>query len=391
MKKILVINYFPTVYPPISGGTLRYFHLYNELSHYYDITLLSQTLKRKSGIFQFSPSFREYRVGIDTLYYHKSQTNSTYFESTYEHILLLNVQLSESPTIYSKYFNELYETSDIIIHESPYLIGYDRHLGLDNKPRIYNSHNHEYKLANKIWQNQNARKFLPNIYRLENKLTKYADLVFTTSKTEKDSFVSMFNLDTKKVNLAPNGICPDQWIQKKKKKTGKPIALFIGAEYPPNLEAVSYIIYHLADKCPGIDFTIAGSCCNTFSNLKQTNVKLLGRIHHKQKLKLFASADIAINPMFTGAGVNLKTLEFLSAGIPLFSTNYGVRGLDVINKKHYIHAEAENFHKKINDLVFNKRYLKQISSNGQEYVNSNYSWKKIAKSMYKKIEQKIIL
>ena len=42
MRKILVLNLFPIVYPPVSGGTLRYYHLYHQLSKYYDITLLSQ-------------------------------------------------------------------------------------------------------------------------------------------------------------------------------------------------------------------------------------------------------------------------------------------------------------------------------------------------------------
>ncbi|MCI4621424.1 hypothetical protein AT960_11160 [Priestia megaterium] len=389
MKKILVVNHFPTVYPPISGGTIRYFHLYNELSYYYDITLLSQTYKRKGGIFHFSSTFREYRVEVDSYYYNiLKDTQSS--EATYEDTLITNTQLSELPTVYKKYFNQLYETHEIIVHESPYLLGYDCYLGLDNKPRIYNSHNHEYRLANQIWQNKQARKFLPAIYQLEYKLTQYSNLIFTTCEMEKRSLISMFNLDPKKVKVAPNGVSPNEWIYKEKKTRLKPMALFIGTDYPPNNEAVSYIIHHLSDKCPDVEFIIAGACCNNFLNFKKSNVTLLGRVTHKQKLKLFACVDIAINPMFTGAGVNLKTLEFLSAGIPLFSTYYGARGLNLIDKKHYIHAEKENFADKINDFIFNQRNLKQISFYGRKYINKHYSWSNIAKNMYEQIENMII-
>ncbi|PLR80348.1 glycosyl transferase family 1 [Bacillus canaveralius] len=386
MKKILVLNHFPTVYPPTSGGTLRYFHIYNELSQYYDITLLSQTHGRKGGLFQFSSTFREYKVEKDPRHQQIMQVLQN-GEATYEFSLIINVELSNHLTLYKKYFDDLYRTSDIIIHESPYMLGYDQNLGLDDKPRIYNSQNHEYALAHQIWENQKARKYLPSIYELEKKLTEDADLVFATSEIEKDNFVSMYNLDPKKVKVAPNGIHPDEWLQNKKKSNINPKAFFIGAEYPPNIEAVGYIIHHLADKCPDIEFMIAGGCCNPFSKLKKSNVHLFGRVHHKQKLKLFADVDIAINPMFTGAGVNLKTLEFLSAGIPLFSTHCGARGLNLIEEQHYIHAEKEDFAEKINQFCHDKKYLQEISSSGQKYINDNYSWGNIAKSIQEELEE----
>ncbi|MFS0906636.1 glycosyltransferase family 4 protein [Priestia aryabhattai] len=385
MKKLLVLNHFPTVYPPTSGGTLRYFHLYKELSHYYNVTLLSQTQGRKGGFFQYSPSFTEYKVEKDPIKKQISQLLQL-SEAIYELELIINIKLSSHPTIYKNYYESLYGTSDIIIHESPYLLRYDRYLGFDNKPRIYNSHNHEYVLANQIWRNQKAREYLPLIYELERKLVECAKLIFVTSEIERNSFIDMYNNDPKKVKLAPNGIDPDAWLEIKESSNEKLHALFIGANYPPNIEAVGYIIHYLADKCPEIEFLIAGGCCNPFSTIKKPNIKLLGRVHHKQKLKLFAKTDIAVNPMFTGAGVNLKTLEFLSAGIPLFSTHFGVRGLNLIDKEHYIHAEKEDFSDKINQFCHDKKFLKEMSLRGQKYINDNYTWSNIAKSIYEEIE-----
>ncbi|MDZ5610893.1 glycosyltransferase, partial [Bacillus pseudomycoides] len=132
----------------------------------------------------------------------------------------------------------------------------------------------------------------------------------------------MYNTDPKKIKLAPNGVSPNQWIKNKKKSNSQHSALFIGSEYAPNIEAVDFIIHDLTDKCPDIKFVIAGGCCNSFCHIKKSNLILLGRVHHRQKLNLFSYADIAINPMFSGAGVNLKTLEYLSSGLPLFSTKF---------------------------------------------------------------------
>lgn len=384
MKKILVINHFPTISPPISGGTLRYLYLYKELSRYYDITLLSQTLKRRGGLYRFSPTFKEYRVGLDF-----TQLSTPIEEFTYEQALLAGFKSPQENTIFSTHFEQLYQINDIIIHESPYLVDHDKYLALDYKPRIYNSHNHEYQLASDIWKHPDSRKLLPYLFEAEKKLATSSDLLFATCEVEKNSFTTMYDLDGNKVKLAPNGIYPNEWSKKKKKNQAhtKPKAFFIGTDYPPNLDAVDYIVNTLTTLCPDIEFIVAGSCCNRFSNFKKPNLNLIGRINHKYKMKLFTSMDIAINPMFTGAGVNLKTLEFLSAGITLFSTDYGVRGLGIIDQKHYIQVKKDDFADKINKLAFNKEYLEKISLNGQRYINNKYSWENITKRIYEEIEQ----
>lgn len=42
----------------------------------------------------------------------------------------------------------------------------------------------------------------------------------------------------------------------------------------------------------------------------------------------FEKAEIAISPILYGAGVKIKTLEYLAAGIPTISTNVGAEGVD---------------------------------------------------------------
>ncbi|PLT28889.1 glycosyltransferase family 4 protein [Peribacillus deserti] len=386
MNKILVLNHFTVIWPPVSGGTLRYFYLYKELSRFFDITLLSQTQGTKGGLITFSPTFREYKVEKDPLF-HELTLDVKNNEVIYELELIKYIELSNQPVVYKKYFEQFYKTSDLIIHESPYLLEYDLYLGLDKKPRIYNSHNHEYKLANQIWRNETARKYLPALYKMEKKLVTSAHLVFATSAAEREQFIDMYKPNPNKIKLAPNGIHPESRLRIKKKKNSRPKALFIGSAYPPNIEAAEFIIHHLAAKCPEIEFIIAGESCTSFSKSLAHNVTLLGRVPHNQKLRLFKEADLAVNPMFTGAGTNLKTLEFLSAGIPLVSTNFGVRGLGLKDHKHYILADKADFADKIKHAVRNAELLNYISYKGQEYINSNFSWRKIAKSIREEISK----
>ncbi len=380
MKRMLVLNHFPTVYPPTSGGTLRYFHIYQELSCYFDVTLLSQTFSHKGGLFTYSPTFREYKVEKDSNYHNVVQ-KLQHNELSYEFGLIIQTELSKYPTLLKEQFESLYEAADLIVHESPYLFQYDHYFGKDSKLRIYNSHNHEYKLAHQIWKNNLARDYLPVLFDLEKKLVRGADLIFSTSEDEKNSLIKMYNPNPSKIMVAPNGIETFEWLSSSESSNEQPTAFFIGADYPPNIEAVDFIISQLADSCPEIQFVVAGGCCTPFANSSKPNVRLLGRVRHKQKLRLLAEADFAINPMFTGAGVNLKTLEFLSAGLPLFSTEFGVRGLNVIPMKHYIPAEKNNFAGTLKRYTSDKNVLNEVSFNGQKYINNHFSWKSITEKM----------
>lgn len=390
MKKIMVLNHFPTVYPPRSGGTLRYYHIYHQLSAYFDMTLLSQSFGHSDEVIHYSPTFREYKVQKDPLY-QQIRAKIQNDDIAYELPLIVNMKLSRHATKYKQYYDDLYNENDIIIHESPYMLHYDRYMGADHKPRIYNSHNLEYVLADQIWKNEGARKYLPSVYKREKKLVQEADLVFATSETERNSFLSFYNPDPMKIKLAPNGVNPLEWNQRQPSSGGKRKALFIGANYPPNIEAVHYIIDHLADRCPDIQFIIAGTCCKPFGIATKSNVELIGKISHQQKLDLFAHVDIAINPMFLGAGVNIKTIEFLSAGIPLLSTPFGARGLHLVDSKHYFTAKKEDFADTLKTVCRDERQLKTIAAQGQKYINEHYSWFECAKNLKEEIDRLIHL
>ncbi|WP_160358153.1 glycosyltransferase family 4 protein [Clostridium chromiireducens] len=386
IKRILVINFFPAFTPPKSGGELRYYNVYNNLSQYFDVTLLSPTYKdAKLEIINHSDTFREYRIPKDDI--HDSLHMQISNEKICDEISALVCALSaKTMNKYHEYYQKLYNHADIIIHESPYMLKYDMYFGLDNKIRIYNSYNFEFDLVKQLWKGPNADKYLNYIYDLEKKMVKESDLVFAISDDERNKFIKEFKVDLDKVKMAPNGIDVNELknLRKNKENHERKQAFFIGSKHPPNVEAVKFILNDLSPNCPNIDFYIAGKCCDDFHNTA-CNVKLLGLISEDEKKELFSQADIAINPMFSGAGTNLKTLEYLSAGIPTISTRVGVRGLDLQENIHYLEANKENFASILNSLKNNVAFLEEISENGQEFINDNYSWESISNNVKENI------
>ncbi len=355
--------------------------MYSKLSSYFDITLLSPTYADHNfEIVTHSDTFREYRVPKADSIYSRLHRKLDEQKVCSEVSALACALSSVYPNDYHKYYFELYESADIIVHDFPYMVEYDMLWGFDDKPRVYNSHNVEYMLLKQLYGGEKAVTYLEYIFGLEKKAVTESDLVFATSEDEKNAFMELYGVGPEKIALAPNGIDPEEIPPAVRK--GKKSVFFIGSQHPPNIDAVEFIIEKIAPKCPGMDFLIAGSCCNAFKETTQAkNVSLLGRVDEKTKQELFTSADIALNPMFSGAGTNLKTLEFLSAGFPLISSAHGVRGLGLRNGEHFIEADKNSFPERIADLMGNERLREKISRLGRLYVDEHYSWKNIAETV----------
>jgi glycosyltransferase involved in cell wall biosynthesis len=237
-----------------------------------------------------------------------------------------------------------------------------------------------------LYHGEKANAYLEYIFGLERKAARESDLLFATSEDERNSFIELYGVPPEKIVLAPNGIDPEEIVPVAKR--GKTSVLFIGSHHPPNVEAVDFIIEKVAAQCPRVDFLIAGTCCDSFRTTPSVeNIRLLGRVDEKTKRELFASADIALNPMFSGAGTNLKTLEFLSAGLPLLSTDTGVRGLGLRDGEHFLRADRDDFAKRLLELIGDTSLRERIGHSGQCYVNDHYSWKNIADTVRASLER----
>jgi glycosyltransferase involved in cell wall biosynthesis len=132
-----------------------------------------------------------------------------------------------------------------------------------------------------------------------------------------------------------------------------------------------------------LDFNDSRNQISMFINSK--NVYLLGQISEEEKTKIFKIADIALNPMISGSGTNIKVLGYLSAGIPSITTPIGARGLDLIDREQVLICDLVEFPKKINELLANDYLADALKKNGRKHVEDRFDWKTIVNDMSVKI------
>src|SRR5690606_3517555 len=119
------------------------------------------------------------------------------------------------------------------------------------------------------------------------------------------------------------------------------LAVFFGSWHPPNLDAAELVI-EIAPEVPHVLFLLCGRHGEHFAGrTTPLNVVFPGSISERAKSALLDSADVALNPMRTGSGTNLKLIEYLTAGVPVVSTPFGARGVDVVDGVHLTLAPPE--------------------------------------------------
>lgn len=286
------------------------------------------------------------------------------------------------------------ESAEVIIFSHPWMYPLIKtHVDLSNKTIIYDSHNCEGILRQQLLGNTPFAQCISHFIRfVEVELCEEADLVLACSDEDKVQFVQEYHIDPEKIEVVPNGvdintIVPVTREIKKRRRDELElpdrIALFIGSEYPPNVEGGQFIIDTLADQCPDVTFVLVGGVGNQLNARGKKNVRIYGLVSDEKKRMLLEASDVAINPMFRGSGTNIKMFDFLSAGLPTITSPTGARG--IIDNGSFIVAEPARFSDELYRVLSTPALYQELAMKGRSLVVGHYDWNKISHDLGRKI------
>lgn len=381
--RIVAVNFFPAFFPPGSGGEQRYYMLYKHLSEKFDVTLLSATYAdRKTETVEHSPSFREVRVpkpsAADDIHW-KLVTEGIGPECS----ALVVALASEFDSEFSERLSRLVGTADVVIHESPFTLPYDKGAGLDNKVRVYNAYNVEYRLAEQMLKGEVGAKASRFIRELEARLISCCSAILATSEEERNAFAVEFGFPIEKIFKAPNGFerTEHNAVAAVPSSGRERSALFLGSAHPPNIEAVEFIAGRLAPALPDVRFRVIGSVCKAYKGEVPANVELLGFVAEAEKSQLLRNSGVAINPLSSGAGTNLKMLDYMAHGAPIVSTPIGARGLEMQHGVHARIVELEGFAAELQSVLTEPEASDDMASEAAALADRKYAWSAIAEDV----------
>jgi glycosyltransferase involved in cell wall biosynthesis len=302
---------------------------------------------------------------------------------------------SYAETRYKALVTELGSRSDVVVHECPFLFRHARKRR--GQLLVYDAYNVELDLQRTMLTGPLGALLCQYAKRLESLACQEADVVFVTSHDDRRRFIALYGVPSEKIFVAPNGVDvgavksvsdPERADARRQLGVdGEDVLLFVGSFHPPNIEAVECLISTVAPRLPDKTFVIAGSVTRAIAPARiPPNVICLGRVSDAAKTLVLRAADVALNPMFSGSGTNLKMLEYLAAGVPVVATPVGARGLDVISGRHAIVSAIEGFPEAIARILRDEGLRAGLRAHGRRLVEQQYDWVKIVDGMHEVIE-----
>lgn len=387
-KQVVVVSTYP-VYSADSGGQLRLFHLLKRLASRHTITLLSLGGKHHQQK-KITPYFTEYILPqTEEFIQHKKTIEKQLGISASDIAFMCHDQ---SIPEFSEQFAQHAQHADIVVCAQPYVYPLvQRHYQGDI---IHESQNVEYLLKSSMVKSHHEQ-LLQTLFETEKQLCQRATLTIACADEDIAKFQQLYQLDSAKYYLLPNGVDIDSTPfltpterQHYKHTLGieQKIALFVGSGHQPNVDAVN-VILDLARQLPEVYFVIVGSVSHYFTAEDEPranndfvipkNVAFTGVVSHEQKSIYLQIADIALNPIQTGSGSNLKLAEYIAAGIPVITTQVGARGYQAELIAQIDVAEIGCFKQHVMERLVDP--LPARLQKARETIAANYHWDVIAR------------
>jgi glycosyltransferase involved in cell wall biosynthesis len=395
---VVVLDMQP-IDPPTGGGRLRLLGLYHGLGE--------NLPTRYIGTFDWpGEKFRKHRLSDNLVEVNIPLSDSHFseckkWESRAGGKTIIDTafhQLAHLSTEFIEYAKNEVSKADIIIFSHPWVYPLVQdNIGKNDQLIIYDSHNMEGLLRTTLLDDGDfGTNIVKEAIKVEYKLCHSANFILACSHDDRELFNRLYGVPLKKIRIVPNGVFTKQIVpvdQRTKKHFKQKLgihtdfmAIFIGSSYHPNIEAASFICNTLVQKLPQITFAVCGSVGDgldkSFINTKKIpNLRITGFLDENEKSSFLSAADLAINPMFSGSGSNIKMFEFMAAGLPIVTTSIGARGIEESSETSMKICPENNFASGVLEILNNSEEMYFLSKNVRNLAEEKYSWERISANL----------
>jgi glycosyltransferase involved in cell wall biosynthesis/GT2 family glycosyltransferase len=388
--KVTVLDMQP-IEPAVGGGRLRLLGLYHDLGKHVSATYVGSfdwPGERRRNL-RLSPTLAEIDVPLSDRHF----SAVTSLQSELGGRTAIDVSFPILGQLSPDYIKEACKTAaaaDVVICSHPWVYPHIAGVLRAEQVLVYDAHNVEsvlrYQLLGATSRGQDLVRCAAEV---ERDLCRRADLVLACSHAERLLFHRLYGVPFEKCLVVPNGTFvrfPDADRREQRAPLGlghEPVAVFIGSQYPPNEEAATYICNTLAPALPHVTFVVCGGVGVVVDRFqaagqKPSNVRQTGVLDDATRRAYLAAADVAINPMFSGQGTNIKMFDFMAAGLPVVTTPRGARGIAEGSSPAMHICEADEFIDALRHVLGDADYARRLSTAGRELAVERYSWERLS-------------
>lgn len=106
--------------------------------------------------------------------------------------------------------------------------------------------------------------------------------------------------------------------------------------------------------------------------IKDKRVKVLGFVDDISDL--LSNSLCLVAPLLLGAGIKIKILEAMSAGLPVLTNEIGIEGIPAIDGEEFLFCKnPDDYLDNINKLVANTKLVQYLGDNSKIFINNKFN------------------
>lgn len=389
--RVAVIDMQP-IDPPVGGGRLRLLGLYHNLDASIECNYVGTYdwpgEQRRSH--NLSETLREIDVPLSDAHHAAATALARQVGGKVVIDLAFSQHGHLSPEFVSTVRQQLVD-ADVVIFSHPWVYPLVKDSLRPSQVLIYDSHNVEGFLRAQLLDERSPVEadLLRHVVQDENDVGTAADWILTCSQEDLLRFNRLYGFPLDKMRVVPNGVMafrnplPTPELRRAARQAlnievAAFVAIFIGSPYGPNAQAADFIAQQLAPAMPHVTFVIAGGVGQVMKS-DLPNICITGSLDEAEKIRWLHTSDIAINPMMSGSGTNIKMFDFMAMCLPVVTTGIGARGIETGGRCAMLVVEptTESFVAAVEQLQdYDFRYL--IGREARQCVEDGYAWERIS-------------
>lgn len=214
---------------------------------------------------------------------------------------------------------------------------------------IYSSHNNETQIKRYLLEwHPLKNELVADVERIERLAVEHSAATIAVSHEDAASLVKLKRTAGPVIVVRNGAAIPEsgakvtQIQQSLHSEIGNRALVFLGSAHMPNVEAAKFIVDQLAPQCPDVRFHLIGSVCGAIQQIPE-NVYLWGVVDEVTKSAIMQSCALALNPMSSGSGSNVKLADYFGNGLFVITTEFGKRGYPESVNEHLSLAPMDSF------------------------------------------------
>ena len=333
------------IHPTLSGGNLRSFSLANALrSHGLEVFVYSLVgrkadyLARRASATQVWPEGTEEHVDRGLLgFVAQFGSYALSLPPVWLTAYLRLAAASPGGRLLPKLLRERLAWCDAVVADFPFVHPIFAASSERGRLRVLSTHNVEHHLFG--GPGRGRPSWLRRLMRgIELRAAGSCDVLVACSEADKQFFEAQAAV--RRAVLVPNGIDLRRFEgiaahrSRIRRELGiadaERVFLFTGSKWGPNREAFDRLVSFATANAGllterGVRILVVGSV--TATPVRLPGFTATGKVDVVEPY--FAAADAALNPMWSGAGTNVKMCEFIALRLPVATTALGARGFRV--------------------------------------------------------------